>query len=351
MTIFWKTLSLQLFVGLLPLMLCASRIPERVITAGYTAQAPVIDGKLDEKCWKQTHAAKTFVKYRKPAGESAKEQTTCWIVYDHDRLYIGFRCEEPEMEKVLAKKKVNSTKFKYKEGETVELFLDPGDTNKTFLQFMVNSNGTGKMIIRNNDITYLSGDLPWRYAVLHGRDFFSVEIAIPFAILHLKPTSGKHWGVNFCRTRMISTASTPEPSQIYSSWQKTRFFNRANTFGKMIIDADFSPYAFEVKTNEYTIPGEAWGVQVKNRTGEKQKIKLNIELTQQQGIKRNISIDLKLEKEEQINIPLGYFDMKDEGAIIKFTLSKQQDGKLLFAGGIQTIDATVSYKRKKQKMR
>ncbi|MDO9542295.1 MAG: hypothetical protein Q7J98_08235 [Kiritimatiellia bacterium] len=330
-----RSMHLLLFLILVP-CLCGGAIQKRRINAEFTEKAPVIDGKLDENCWAKTAASGGFIKTG--TTELAQEETEAWILYDDANLYFGFKCKEPEMAKVRDAKARNSAEFKYGEGETVETFLDPGDTDETFLQFLINSNGTGLMLPATKDMTHLGGELPWKYAVFLGDDFFSVEIAVPFAVLHLKPGVANTWGVNFCRARMIGGK---EHSQKYSSWQRVRSaFNRADGFGDMIINANFSPFAFDVQTAAFAIPGAPWNFNVKNRTGEKRDVRLNVDIIPCAGLPRNINADFSIENNKEIQIPFGCFGKADYGALVKIALIERQSGQQLFFGTVQSKDET-----------
>jgi len=180
--------------------------------------------------------------------------------------------------------------------------------------------------------------LPWEYAVFPGKDFFSVEIAAPFAILHLKRGVKRTWGVNFCRARMIGSQ---EPSDMYSSWQGVRAaFNRAVEFGNLVIEADFSAFAFDVETAEFTVPGAPWTFSVRNRTGRRQDVRLDVNLVPQTGIGRDISATFSIESDADVGIPFGRFGKADEGALIKIALTDRQSGRRLFLGSVQSKDET-----------
>ncbi len=56
-----------------------------------TEKPPVINGKLEDDCWKRSSVAGGFITTE---GFWANEQTTCYITYDKNNLYIGCRFDE-----------------------------------------------------------------------------------------------------------------------------------------------------------------------------------------------------------------------------------------------------------------
>ena len=187
---------------MISVLLCAAvgATERRSFQAVRTDKPPVIDGKLDDPCWQRSNVADDFRRFAE--GTPAREPSKAWALYDGTRLYFSFRCQEPRMDLVRRDVQRNSSTFNYAYGNTIEVFLDPGGSKRHYWQFMVNTNGATTTNLATHDIMHL-GDLPWRAKTFLGDDFFSIEMAIPFAILHLKPEAGKAWGVNFCRARQI----------------------------------------------------------------------------------------------------------------------------------------------------
>ena len=82
--------------------------------------------------------------------------------------------------------------------DAVEIFVDPGHTEKEYFQFIVNALGTGYDGKRLDPLW--SGK--WKCAAKKSRNSWSVEAAIPFESLGQKPKApGEIWGINICRER------------------------------------------------------------------------------------------------------------------------------------------------------
>jgi len=67
----------------------------RRITAARTPIAPVIDGKLDDTCWRKAAQATGFSVFYRPEALHP-EQTIGRVCYDDDSLYISMECKVSE---------------------------------------------------------------------------------------------------------------------------------------------------------------------------------------------------------------------------------------------------------------
>src|SRR5215213_6911753 len=81
------TAAIAAFASLLPSPGMAQ--PRPTITAVRAAQAPNIDGRLDDPAWRAAAHITAFVQERPVEGAAATEQTEIHVTYDADRLYFG----------------------------------------------------------------------------------------------------------------------------------------------------------------------------------------------------------------------------------------------------------------------
>ncbi len=327
----------------------------RQITAVRIEKAPVIDGRLEEDCWKGVPQG-GFIRINTGSSQ-ADPQTKVYALFDHSNLYFGFRCEENKMEELRAIQYAgnpilpnelknalfadsfrNAFLFDYSKGENIEVFLDPGRTGKKFIQFLVNTSGCARIRFATEDPLQL-GELPWRSAVFLGESFFSVEIAIPFSILHLTPeNAGSLWGVNFCRSRMFP-GLTPEDR--YSSWQSVQgtFCNPAS-FGTLAVGADLAPFELGGKLSEYESPGSPWDVFIKNFSKEKRRLLLEARINPSKGMGRTVSKNITLPGNEMTMVSTVPFQKGDEGALIELRISDAATRRILYQGISQTQECT-----------
>src|SRR5438552_1534208 len=57
-----------------------------------TAEAPVVDGRLDDEAWLRAESVTDFVQIEPDNMESATERTVVQIAYDDRYLYVAARC-------------------------------------------------------------------------------------------------------------------------------------------------------------------------------------------------------------------------------------------------------------------
>ena len=82
---------LGFILACLPALLCAAPKPTPL---QYTAKAPVIDGRLDETCWKQAqplHVAQPHDKTRKPPAQPPMIARAVW---DENYLYLAYEVSD-----------------------------------------------------------------------------------------------------------------------------------------------------------------------------------------------------------------------------------------------------------------
>jgi len=161
----------------------------------------MLDGKLDEPVWDSVPEQTGFRKLLSQGGELCSAQTIFKLLPCEDRIFVGVKCMEPNMEWVMQTRQRGSIYTSH----AVELFLSPSGTDYEFYQFIVTIN-------RQLSTQYYSegGNIKpdpykpvWDNAVYFGEDYWSVEIEIPLTALYWTPHIrwSDKWLVNICRTR------------------------------------------------------------------------------------------------------------------------------------------------------
>ena len=69
---------------------------------GHAVGRPRIDGRLDDEAWKTASKLGPFQNFRM-ASEALHTRTIAYMAYDETNLYVGFRCDEPQKQKLAAK--------------------------------------------------------------------------------------------------------------------------------------------------------------------------------------------------------------------------------------------------------
>jgi hypothetical protein len=194
----------------------------------FLEKPPVIDGKLDEPCWGKVNNLSGFSR-NEVQKVPAQVGTDAWIARDAANLYIAFLCHEQDIEKIKAEvKKRDGAVYG---DDSVEIFLSTQPEADRYYHFAVNSLG-----VRTDAFaTGLAWNADWQCAVSKGKDYWTVEIAIPFSILNKMPVQAP-WRINLCRSRYAGK----EPE--CSSWShiKSASFHTPNRFAWLTGIGDLS---------------------------------------------------------------------------------------------------------------
>ncbi len=205
--------------------------------------APVIDGRLDDACWRHLPSAGPFVdKNSKPVAP----QTLLRFGYDKQNLYMAARIEEPEMDKVKAT--VTERDGGVWKDDDLEIFLGTRGKASPFMVFRINSLGTLEETSMDADAKGFN--VPWKGRATREKDAWTIEIAIPFSSLNSEPpTPGAVWRGNIGRNRAHAKG--------ISSWSRVPGnFADTDAFGQlyftdrvMFDDITISPKALEGGVN------------------------------------------------------------------------------------------------------
>jgi hypothetical protein len=179
--------------------------PLKVICAARAVRPPVIDGLLDDPCWKEAEVRSDFTS--PSSGEPVKRLTTMRALYDDSHLYLGLECFWDDVETL--KKGVAQIIATHCGGRApepgdrceaknydnrfgVELFIDPGATEVNYDQVLINAAGqyTGnyKMLWKE----FKGGH---RFQSTVRGNCWTLELACPFQGIR----AGDSWGLNVCR--------------------------------------------------------------------------------------------------------------------------------------------------------
>lgn len=184
----------------------------------------ILDGKMDEPVW---DTVKEYTGFRKPVyngGEMWEDaaQTSFKILPCGDRIYVGVKCKEPDME--FAEKTKNL--WNSWGATSIEMFFSPSGNPIEFYQFFIALNG-------NMDCLYYAegGQIQpdpyapqWNRAVYSGEDYWSMEVEIPLSAFYMTPNTcwSDSWLVNMCRTRYYKADNGYGYEGILGTWCPTQ---------------------------------------------------------------------------------------------------------------------------------
>jgi len=163
-----------------------------------TDTQPVVNGKLDDPCWKD--ASKTGP-LTITAGEASKSTTEAFISRDAEHLYVGVSCAGKDA----AEGEVRAGEPS-KAAEFIELLFDSnGDRNSYYLIRIAAEEG-GQVASSYNEDTPPWRDRTWQppfeSAVAKGAGGWAVELALPLEIFNKNKTLGSEMGFNIRRLGM-----------------------------------------------------------------------------------------------------------------------------------------------------
>ena len=156
-------------------------------------------------------------------GAPVKVKGHCSFVGDNEALTVNVHMDEPLMKAIDdVHTAPNSAVW---EENCVDLFFDPGCDGKGLIHLISNSKGT---LFASKE-----GVKKWEHKITvtprQGKNFWSVQIRIPWSDLGGKPERGTIWGFNAGRVR-----KTESPA-VYSCWSPTYgLFCTPEFFGRLI---------------------------------------------------------------------------------------------------------------------
>jgi len=198
--------SIYIAIAILGSLLCLVRVPasERRHDGRPVLQVPVcesklvIDGRLDEPCWKEAVATGPLIEER---GKPAKSTTKAFVLRDAERLCVGVTCElsgpAPKDGKPAEKPDISKQ-------EHVALLIDSNHDGNSYYLIAVTQKGTV-------DASYNEHFPPWhdptwnrrkprfQCATATGEGGWSAEFSLPFEISDKNKTLTSEIGFNIRR--------------------------------------------------------------------------------------------------------------------------------------------------------
>ncbi len=164
-----------------------------------------IDAILDEAAWKQAATIALDVETKPGENIAAPAETECLITYDDHRLYVAFRAQDPEPEKIRARLADRDSAFS---DDWVGLALDTFNDQRRAFEFFVNPLGVQMDLTMDdvNDDEDSSWNAIWSSAGRLTETGYVVELSVPFSSLRFPHTRGDQtWGVDLLRMMPRST--------------------------------------------------------------------------------------------------------------------------------------------------
>ena len=178
----------------------STAIPPRM-TAVRTTGSIRIDGRLDEPDWQRSALSVSFTQREPHEGEPVSEKTEIRILYDDRNLYIGFRCWDSDVSKIVANEMRRDATLL--DNDCVTIVLDTYHDHRTAFCFATNPLGVQRDGIITADVTDEEQNWDWNGVWENASSIDSLgwtaEIAIPFQTLRFQKGDSLIWGANFSR--------------------------------------------------------------------------------------------------------------------------------------------------------
>jgi hypothetical protein len=156
-----------------------------------------IDGILEEPAWEKALKIRLPYEYMPGDNTPAPVETECLITYSQSKLYVAFRCFDPEPAKIQAHLMDRDSIDKMNLEDYISLYFDTFNDQRHAFHFRVNPLGVQADALYNEmggDLNF-SWDAIWKSAGKITDWGYAVEIAVPFSRFRFPKRSGElTWG-------------------------------------------------------------------------------------------------------------------------------------------------------------
>ena len=190
----------------------------------FTAEAPEIDGILDDKVWQEAQSVTGFKTFAPDFEKDMAYKTIAYWAHDDENLYFAFKSyDNPDLIKTSV-----AARDKIRDDDWVCINLDSFNDRQTLYGFYINPNGIqmDSRTAGGRDDTGV--DMVWYSAGHIDDDGYTVEVRIPFKSIRYAVKDGKvDMGVLF--ERKISRFSSKGTFPALDPNQGTNFLNQTMT--------------------------------------------------------------------------------------------------------------------------
>lgn len=291
-----------------------------------TEKAPPIDGRLDHPAWKGASVAGNFVEVTAHPHEAlwgidlAEAQTAVRLLYDDEHLYLGWRCEEPNMDALKADAEDRDGPVREDDSVRFVIEMSRGGIPVRVIDLAVNAANV------TFDSHTTEGHAGWTLEgvqtdVHHDGDGWQVTMALPFAGLGIDaPQPGETWWVNFGRDRFAGGPLHRETSY-WAAQPQTRFaFHSYKGMGREI------RFGEDVALQRADVPRPFFGTgtvtaALRNNSDQPRTISARLTLAPHGDLGASEEIELRASGTTQLEIP---FTIETEGTQILYLLVEEE---------------------------
>ena len=176
--------------------ICQPQAGQKRTAYAHWAETPVVvDGQLNELAWSAAKPISSFIQQSPNEGHPASEQTVVRILFNGQKLYIGFECFDSQPSQIVANEMKRDGMLW--QNDNVYLLIDPYGGKRSGFFFRTNALGAqaDSAVTDGGHRVNGSWDCVWE-SVGHRHDQgWTVEIAIPFDQLRFRQADSMVWGI------------------------------------------------------------------------------------------------------------------------------------------------------------
>jgi len=171
-----------------------------VAEAVRVAEAPVVDGRLDDAAWASAPVLAGLVQREPEQGVPARDATEVRIVYDASAIYVGARMsgDPAEIRADVTRRDVSAG------AEELVISLDTYRDGRTAYTLVVTAAGSRIDYYHSSDSETnrdYSFDPVWQARTTRDDGGWTAEVRIPLSQLRFSPGADQVWGLNVVRVR------------------------------------------------------------------------------------------------------------------------------------------------------
>ena len=165
------------------------------------AESIKLDGKLNERIWRNAASTKPFIQQFPTDSLIAKSQSTVRLCYDNKYIYVGAQCLDPIKGPYIVQSLVRD--FSFPRTDAFGIFLSPNNDSRNGFSFALNPYGVQREGVLTHGGNYgvtTAWDNKWfgESYIDSSNGYWSLEMAIPFRSIRYN-NENKLWQLNFAR--------------------------------------------------------------------------------------------------------------------------------------------------------
>lgn len=219
-----KYTCISFLVLFIPFLLLPSFVfsqhPRRSNPARRICEAPRIDGRIDEDCWKSLPLFENFIQWGPYNGEPPSQKTEVRVGYDDEAIYIAGFCSDSSPQQMRSEIGARDS-FSFN-SEEFAVHISPFNDGINSVFFYVSLAGVQRDVKFYGDKSDIAWDAVWESGVERTDKGWTVEMKIPYSALRFSNTPLQDWGFNIWRwiARKMEWSSWSYVSNEIDFWWK-----------------------------------------------------------------------------------------------------------------------------------